>query len=166
MGPNTLLGTIVMAASVACGDHTDPNHARIETLKASAFGTLQTSGYPYSFASFACTPTDGLAVDIYLLDSQRENVTPDDTHIRVTIWQAAEKLSETTSRWQASRGPGTGEICVRGTCAAMTDGHVDVGKVNAETIEGEIDLRFTNDIRVRQRFRARFLSRQRRVVCG
>jgi hypothetical protein len=165
MGPRTLLGTIVIAASVACGDHTDPNHARIETLKASAFGTLQTNGYPHSFASVACTPTDGLAVDIYLLDSQRENVMPDDTHIRVTIWEAADKLSETTTRWQASRGPGTGEMCVRGTCAAMTDGHVDVGRVNAQTIEGEIDLRFTNDIRVRQRFRAPFL-RRRRIVCG
>ena len=165
MGPNALLGTIVIAASVACGDHTDPNHARMEAVRASAVGTLQADGYPHSFAVSDCGPTDGLAVDIYLVDSQRENVTPDDTHIRVTIWEAAEKLSQTTSRWQASRGPGTGEMCVRGTCAAMTDGHVDVGKVNAETIEGEIDLRFTNDIRVRQRFRAGFL-RQRRIVCG
>lgn len=158
---------VAIGVGLACshhGRHIDPDDARIEKLRASAVGTLQIGGYSHSFAIPECGPLEHPAVSIYLLDAQRDNVTPKDRHIRVTIWQDGDTLVRSSVRWEASRGPGTGEMCVTGSCAAMTDGHVDVGEVNSQMIEGEIELRFTNDIRLRQRFRARRLPR--RSVCG
>jgi len=151
---------VAIAVGLACshhGQHTDPNDARIEKLRASAFGTLQIGGFPHSFATPECGPGDGPGFSIYLLDTRRKNVTPNDSYIRLTIYNDAKALEGASLKWEASLGPGVGEWCVKGTCAAIREGQVDIGAVNTETIDGEIDLLFTNTIRVRQRFQARRL---------
>jgi hypothetical protein len=151
---------VAIVVGLACSHHPqdiDPNDARIETLRASAFGTRQIGGFPHSFATPECGPGDGPGFSIYLHDTRREKVTSNDSYIRLTIYNDAKVLEGASLEWGASRGPGVGEWCVKGTCAAIREGQVDIGTVNTETIDGEIDLLFTNTIRLRQRFHARRL---------
>jgi hypothetical protein len=124
-----------------------------------------TDGFSYAFATGDCGPTDLPAVAFYLLDEHDDSIPPktNSRYIRVRVFSDRESLTDERLEWAGSRGPGDAQLCSNGSCDAMTSGYVNVGEVRVgKAVEGELDLRFTNDMRVRKRFhghwvRSRFM---------
>ena len=143
----------------------DPEQQRTEKLVSRLSPLVVTNGYSYAIAIGDCDPTDHPALSLYLLDEHQDAIPSKTKHIRVRVWQAPALLAHQRVKWQESRGPGEAALCSNGACDAMTSGQIDFGVVEAGTsVEGELDLRFTNDVRVRTRFRARWLSTG--AICG
>jgi hypothetical protein len=135
----------------------DPELERIQRL-ARLSPLVVTDGYSYAFATGDCDPADHPVMALYLLDQHDDAVPPKTRHIRVRVFEDPASLTHQRIQWHESRGPGVAYLCSNGSCDAMTFGHIDFGVVKpGKSLEGELDLRFTNDIRVRKRFHARWL---------
>ena len=160
---------MLIAVSTSCVHHAtpvaDPEQERIDRLARRLSPVLVTNGYTHAVARAGCGPTDGPALDLYLFHKQDEAFPPKTAHIRVQVSIDPQSLSHQHLEWKDSRGPGTAVLCAKDSCDAMTSGRIDFGVVKpGKSAEGELDLRFTNDVRVRQQFHARW--RARGFVCG
>ena len=160
-----LLMTFAAACVHPAQPAADPEQQRIDRLVRRLWPLVVTDGYSYAFATGDCDPTDHPALALYLLDEHRDAIPPKTKHIRVTVWLPPASLAHQSVNWHESGGPGVAALCSNGACDAMTSGHIDFGTVEAgKSVEGELDLQFTNDTRVRKRFHARWLRRG--LICG
>jgi hypothetical protein len=127
---------------------------------------LDIERYSHAFATYACGPTDGPAFNLYLLDTNSKKLPPKRRYIRVTIYQVPELVAHQRLEWQAFPTFGQVVRCSDGSCLAANAGHIAFGNVKpGMSVDGEIDLHFTNGVEVRQHFRARW-ARTPVVVCG
>lgn len=165
-----IVGALIVAVTAGCSQPkpiTDPEQERIDRLTRRLVPELVTKGFSYALAAGDCGPTDLPAMSLYLLDDHEDAVPPrtQSKYIRVRVFLEPAALAHERVEWRSSRGPGVAELCLNGSCDAMTDGYIDFGDVNVgHSIEGELDLRFTNDVRVRKRFGGHWS--QRPVICG
>jgi len=173
---------VLIAVDVGCARHpkpaSDPEQQRTERLAKRAFGVPQTDGYAYAFATGDCAPNDGPAVSLYLLDARSDSMPPKGRYLRVTIYpdlrvtiypdyrDRVDSLAHQSFRWQESRGPGVAVLCSEGSCASMNQGQIVFGAVKRGSwLEGQLDLQFTNGIRIRRTFHANWQAKSV-VVCG
>jgi hypothetical protein len=159
---------ILAAAAIDCAQRaktsSEPDPL-VEKFASPSLGDLQTAGFSHAFATPTCGATDGPAIALYLLDERSDAVPPTAAkYIRVEISGDPALMAHQSIQWRESRGP-QGVLCSGGSCAALTEGRIDLGAVKpGKTVEGELYLRFTDGSRVKRRFHARW--RPSLSVCG
>src|SRR5690349_4401105 len=131
------------------------------------YATADVERYSHAFVSLACAPNDGPAFNLYLLDTRSKALPPKERYIRITIYQDPDLLAHQHLAWQAIPTFGQVVRCSDGSCLAANSGQIDFGTIKTgKSVEGELDLHFTNGVEVRQRFRSGWKSRRVVVVCG
>jgi hypothetical protein len=172
--PRILFAAAILAATeINCAKPTptvDPDQDRVDRLVTRAYGVPVTEGYSYAVATVVCGQAGSRDVAIYLLDHSSDPIPPlTGRYLRLTLftaWEEAGSLAHQSFRWQASRGPGDAVLCSAGACAAMNQGRVDIDAVRTgHWIEGNLDLRFTNDMLVRRHFHATWWTPATVVAC-
>jgi hypothetical protein len=160
-------GLLLVAVLTACS-HPKPTgeRERIDRLTRRLVPHLVTKGFSKASAVGDCAPTDGPAMTVYLLDVDDHGIPPKPPYIRVTVDIDPVVLSESSVDWQnGGRGPGIAELCSLQSCHAISSGRIDFGIVSAgQSVEGRVDLRFTNNVRVVTAFRGRWVNRP--YICG
>lgn len=157
---------ILLAGSISCAKPTaiETDALRMQRL-ASSGPVLDTEEYSNAFATTACGPTDFPGLALYLLDTSSKVIPPTTRYIRVTIYQDPRLLAHTRIEWRESRGPGEAVRCSAGSCGPVNSGRIDFGNIKTgKSVDGELNLHFTNGIQVHQRFHARW--HPTRVICG
>jgi hypothetical protein len=97
---------------------------------------------------------------------ETSNHPPPTRHVRVTIWKSQAELARHVFRWPANRGSGAAALCSSpDSCEPANEGEITFGAVvDNSSIEGELDLRFSESNRVRRAFKAAW--RPRVIGCG
>jgi hypothetical protein len=157
---------IVTVGIGGCGHpKPDPEQERLDRLTRRLVPTLVTKGFSHAFAMNDCGPSDGPAMAIYLLDQHDDAIPPKTAYIRVRLDFEPATFDHESALWERGRGLGIGELCSHGACQAISSGRIDFGEIKAgKSVEGLLDLSFTNDVRVRTKFRGRWVNRP--YVCG
>jgi len=151
----------------ACATHSntpvDPEQARIERLARRLNPVVSANGLSHALARGACGGGDQAGVALYLLDSHEKVVPPKGVYVEVKVYSTSGPLSHQRFDWQDGKGHGSAELCAGGECTDVTSGYVQLGDVApGRSVKGELDLRFTNKIRVTERFNARLPG----FICG
>jgi hypothetical protein len=163
------LAAMLFVVALSAGCHhpkrvADAEQERIDRLTRRLVPLLVTDGFGYASATGDCGPADHPAMALYLLDSDDDTIPskPNPKYIHVRVYLEPASLAHERVQWSSSAGPGVAELCSEGSCYQMTSGSIVFGKVKqGKSVEGELDLRFTNHVRVRKTFHAHWLQTDR-----
>ncbi len=159
------VAVFLTVTGLACTRQTDPA-AGAEASNHAPPVSVVSGPFSYAFATRDCAPWDGPAVVVYLLDSPSDAVPPPTRHVRVTIWKSQAELARHVFRWPANRDSGAAALCSSpDSCEPANEGEITFGAVvDNSSIEGQLDLRFSESNRVRKAFKAAW--RPRVIGCG
>jgi hypothetical protein len=124
-------------------------------------------GYTHAAATFACGPTDGPAVAIYLSPDPITSPVPSGQYVRIYINKAVEDVGG--QAWPIAGSGATAAAFVQASPSGYelaTAGYVITSSVSADkTIDGTVNITFPNAGHITGGFHAEWIS-QAGPLCG
>jgi hypothetical protein len=123
-------------------------------------------GYTHAAATFACGPTDGAAVAIYLSPNPVTSLEPSGPYVRIYINQDVEQVGGKGFQIGGSSPAAAWFQTSSSNYEIATSGYIITKSVSADkTIAGTVNLNFPNAGNVRGGFHAEWISRAG-PLCG
>lgn len=123
-------------------------------------------GFPTAYATSACGPGDGPAMQLYLATEPAEALPPPAPFVEVTIWQGVHSLSGRRFEWTGVSSEGTVRRCdAGGACVEARSVALQFRPIGTDTtVTGVATLQFSDGSTVAGGFNAAW--RTTRQMCG